>query len=114
MVDPTAEEVQTALNILWKIIGVVLVFWMHCGFSLLEAGSIRQKNVQNILFKNILNVVLTTLIWFLWGYAFAYGDDSSRFLGAKDNYVGMVSPGEDMITWTFQWAFAATAVTIIS
>lgn len=116
MVDATVEQVEAvkgALNILWKIIGVVLVFWMHCGFSLLEAGSIRQKNVQNILFKNILNVVLTTLLWWLWGYAFAYGGDSGLIMGGKEQYVGMVDES-DMIDWTFQWAFAATAVTIIS
>jgi len=109
----TAESV----NQLWKIIGIALVFWMHAGFSMLEAGSIREKNVQNILFKNMLNVVFTTATWWFFGYSFAFGEDAGHFIGgsASTGYAGKnITEGKDWIFWTFQWAFAATAVTIIS
>merc|ERR1712071_72908 len=72
----------TDINCLWTIFGTVLVFWMHAGFSLLEAGSIRTKNTQNILFKNLMNVVVTTLTWWLIGYALAFGEDTNGFVGA--------------------------------
>ena len=110
-------SVATSLNMLWKIIGVALVFWMHAGFSMLEAGSIREKNVQNILFKNMLNVVFTTFFWWFFGYALAFGDDAGGFIGgsSKTGYAGVgLESGEEWIWWAFQWAFAATAVTIIS
>ena len=109
-----------SVNNLWKIIGIALVFWMHAGFSMLEAGSIREKNVQNILFKNLLNVVFTTLVWWAWGYAFAFGKDEGNFWGgaSSDYYLGIDieqnDGGAGWIAWSFQWAFAATAVTIIS
>ena len=62
-------DAEKSINQAWKVIGIVLVFWMHAGFSMLEAGSIRENNVQNILFKNILNVVATTIVWWTLGYA---------------------------------------------
>lgn len=111
------EESNNSMNNLWKIIGTALVFWMHAGFSMLEAGSIREKNVQNILFKNMLNVVFTTIFWWFFGYALAFGESAGGFIGGSSShgYAGVgISDGNEWIWWCFQWAFAATAVTIIS
>lgn len=114
----TADTVAAELNALWKILGTILVFWMHAGFCLLEAGSIRAKNVQNILFKNMMNVTFTTILWYFWGYGFAFGTDKSNgFWGGGDStyFAGRgMSTASDFYSWGFQWAFAATAVTIIS
>jgi len=115
----TTADNTAAINILWKVVSTVLVFWMHCGFSLLEAGSIRHKNVTNILFKNVLNVLLTTITWWFWGYAFAFGKTNSGFIGGADNkndgFAGVgVDTAAEFNTWLFQWAFAATSLTIVS
>lgn len=110
------DSLTADVNVFWTLTGTILVFWMHAGFSLLEAGSIRAKNVQNILFKNMLNVMVTTLLWWFWGYAFAFGHGSGtgdRIIGGMSGYAGTVA-AEDMYGWIFQWAFAATSVTIIS
>ena len=64
---------------MWTVMSTVLVFWMHAGFSLLEAGSIRSKNVSNILFKNVLNVLATTIMWWFVGYSFAFGKSKFPF-----------------------------------
>merc|ERR1739848_351308 len=92
---------------------------MHAGFSLLEAGSIRHKNVTNILFKNVLNVLLTTLTWWFFGYAFAFGKTNSGFIGGGDNandgFAGVgITTATHFNGWLFQWAFAATSLTIVS
>jgi len=116
----STADVGNSVNSFWTMTGTILVFWMHAGFSLLEAGSIRKKNVQNILFKNMLNVMVTTLLWWFWGYAFAFGGTGTsvedggaeRFIGGGKFYFGR--DGVDMYSWIFQWAFAATSVTIIS
>ena len=110
---------KASLNSLWVIIGTVLVFWMHAGFCLLEAGSIRSKNVINILFKNVLNVLITTLLWWFFGYSFAFGKSNSNgFIGgsAKEAYttVEIWGDSDQLNFWLFQWAFAATALTIVS
>lgn len=111
--------IEDEVDVFWVIIGTILVFWMHAGFSLLEAGSIREKNVQNILFKNVLNVVVTTLTWWIWGYALAFGStgNSKGFIGGAEakGWAGHQLTGAmEIAFWAFQWAFAATAVTIIS
>ncbi len=49
---------------------------MHAGFALLETGVCRSLSCQSILLKNILNVCFGTMVWFIFGYAFMYGDDA--------------------------------------
>lgn len=44
---------------------------MQAGFAMLEMGSVRSKNAMNILIKNLLDISLTTVVWFACGYAFA-------------------------------------------
>lgn len=117
----TQEELEASVNSAWKFFGTVLVFFMHAGFSMLEAGSIRQKNVQNILFKNLVNVLVTTLTWWFWGYALAFGVVKNfGFIagGSATGFVGidlnMGHQAHSWIHWAFQWAFAATSVTILS
>jgi len=105
------------LDTFWTFFGTTLVFWMHAGFSILEAGSIRAKNVQNILFKNLIVVTLTTILWWFWGYAFAFGTDYTKgFIGGGTYHAYTVSrlSTSSWAHWLFQWAFAATAITIIS
>ena len=68
-----------------------LVMFMQCGFGFLEAGSVRSKNVTNILIKNVLDLFGAGFIYWAFGWGFAYGDDdtnpSSRFIGVKGTVV---------------------------
>jgi len=92
----------------------VLVFMMNCGFALLESGTVRFKNYQNILLKNVMHALVGGLIWWAWGYAFAYGDVDGGFIGTK-YYLGIgLSENKQFADWWFQYAFAATAATIVS
>ena len=56
---------------IWILLCGFLVFWMHAGFSMLEAGCVRAKNTINILFKNIVTVCIGAFAYFFVGYAFA-------------------------------------------
>ena len=76
--DAAIEQVN--LNYVWTIIAACMVFFMQAGFAFLEAGSIREKNVQNILIKNLLDICACTIIWWLLGYGFAYGNTSNDFI----------------------------------
>merc|ERR1739848_664032 len=112
----TAADNEATINFFWKVVGTVLVFWMHAGFCLLEAGSIRVKNVSNILFKNMLNVLITTILWWFFGYAFAFGTDKTKgFIGGGDKVgytaLDLYESGQGLEFWIFQWAFAATSLT---
>jgi len=74
----TAEELQAEIatirsetDTLWIMISAFLVFFMQAGFAMLEMGTVRSKNAMNILIKNLLDVSLATLFWFLIGYGIA-------------------------------------------
>lgn len=54
---------------------------MQVGFIALETGSGRAKNVRNILLKNLLDAMLTTMCWWALGYAFAYGRSAGGLIG---------------------------------
>ena len=103
-----------------------LVFFMQCGFALLEAGTVRAKNTKNILLKNMLDACVGAIIWWSVGYMIAY-DTGAGFIGASA--VSGVAPsfflngfagGAEDTTgyafggWFFQYVFAAAAATIVS
>jgi len=105
------------LDTIWMLLAALLVFFMHAGFSLLEAGSVRFKNAQNILAKNLLTVCLGFLCWYTFGWAFAYGvsDDPGRFAGFKQMFMDKTWDTQSTFrNWFFQGAFCATAATIVS
>jgi len=52
---------------LWIMISAFLVFFMQAGFAMLEMGTVRSKNAQNILIKNLLDVSIATILWFVVG-----------------------------------------------
>ena len=49
--DDDASSFLADLDILWTLVGAYLVFFMQCGFSMLEAGTVRKQNTVNILLK---------------------------------------------------------------
>jgi len=108
-----AVETSEALDIFFVLLSGFLVFFMQCGFCMLSAGSVRGKNAKNIILKNLLDACFGALGWYLFGYAFAYGDSSNHALG-KDGFALEGISNGDYHSWFFQYAFAATAATIVS
>ena len=122
------DATNTAMDKGWIMCAGVLVFFMNAGFALLESGTVRFKNFQNIMLKNVFDALISGIIWFAWGFAFAYGDPKkiddgkgnniggNGFIGTK--YFFCIGIGKDgaatYADWWFQFAFAATAMTIVS
>lgn len=131
-IGPSKGQLATDLDILWLLLGAYLVFFMQCGFALLEAGSVRAKNTKNILLKNVLDACVGALVWWSWGYSFAYGENGAlpnEFIGGTNFFMansddvspdpaekesGFNNASSFFAFWMFQWAFAATAATIVS
>jgi Amt family ammonium transporter len=96
------------------LFGGALVFFMQAGFAMLCAGSVRQKNVKNIMLKNLLDACGGALGFWSVGFAFAYGGDDlpgKTFIG--NSYFFLIN-FDDYAGWFFQFAFAATAATIVA
>uniref|UniRef100_A0A061RRM9 Ammonium transporter n=1 Tax=Tetraselmis sp. GSL018 TaxID=582737 RepID=A0A061RRM9_9CHLO len=98
-------------DIFWLLYGSVLVFNMQAGFALLEAGQVRIKNRSNMLLKNVVDVCMGGVVWYLFGYAFAFGLSSNGFIGGSWD---VLSGCADYSKWMFQWTFATTSATIVS
>jgi Amt family ammonium transporter len=110
---------QGAADILWLVIGGLLVFFMQAGFAMVECGLTRAKNASNIMMKNLMDFSLGALVYWALGYALMYGESGSSFLGWDSsllfmNSATMGSDGATSAAWFFQVVFAATAATIVS
>eukprot|EP00526_Cylindrotheca_closterium_P009072 CAMPEP_0113618972 /NCGR_PEP_ID=MMETSP0017_2-20120614/9625_1 /TAXON_ID=2856 /ORGANISM="Cylindrotheca closterium" /LENGTH=514 /DNA_ID=CAMNT_0000528523 /DNA_START=31 /DNA_END=1575 /DNA_ORIENTATION=- /assembly_acc=CAM_ASM_000147 len=113
-----AGELSDGVNTFFLLFSGALVFLMQAGFAMLCAGSVRQKNVKNIMLKNLLDACGGAIGFYTIGYAFAYADnasDSKTFIGNKNFLLlSFEGSGGDWIGWFFQFAFAATAATIVA
>merc|ERR1711970_681291 len=94
----------------------ILVFFMHTGFAMLEAGGVQEKNRQAILIKNVMLIATSAVSWWALGYLLAVGKDSdSVFAGRSDGDLtvaflkGEAKEGTALINWFFGFAFAATS-----
>ena len=108
-----------ALDIVWTLLATVLVFLMQAGFSLLEAGATRAKNSINIVMKNVMDMSLGSLVFWLVGFGFMFGTNSSGWIGTDNFLLSNIDPASetgyfDFAFFIFQTVFAATAATIIS
>ncbi|WP_208324084.1 ammonium transporter [Paenisporosarcina antarctica] len=107
----TIEAVQSSVDMIWMMIGAILVFFMHAGFAMVETGFTRSKNTVNILMKNLLTVSLGSLLYFIIGFAIMFGPSAFGLIGTE----GFALLGrEDIGFFVFQAVFAATCATIIS
>ena len=105
------------LNVFFLLFAGAAVFLMQSGFAMLCAGSVRQKNVKNIMLKNLLDACGGAIGFYTIGYAFAYGTNDSggkSFIGTSNFFIRNFSTGSEFIGWFFQFAFAATAATIVA
>jgi Amt family ammonium transporter len=114
--DATGDYVsKTSGDNIWLLIATFMVFFMHAGFTMLEAGSVRAKNSTNIMFKNIGTIALGSLCYWFVGYGLAYGADenANSFIGSG-NFMNDGLGDTDKAFMVFQLVFAATAATIVS
>jgi len=95
-----------AINNTWILTVSFLIFFMHAGFAMLEAGQVRSKNVANQLTKNMLTWAVGVTVFFLIGTGFSSLMTGGGFSPAAGSggYVG----------WFYGAVFAMTAATIVS
>ncbi|AJP59531.1 ammonium transporter [Pandoraea vervacti] len=96
-------------DVLFLLLGAILVLAMHAGFAFLELGTVRKKNQVNALVKILTDFAVSGLAYFFIGYPLAYGVDfwSSATVLAEHN-------GYALIKFFFLLTFAAAIPAIVS
>lgn len=117
MNDSILEAISENVFGVWFLIGAALVFFMQCGFAMVESGFTRAKNAGNIIMKNLMDFCIGSVMFILIGYSLMFSEDyiAGLFglpnLGLLTNYSG--SSG-DWSNFVFNLVFCATAATIVS
>jgi len=116
MIDASLENTNTSLDAFYLMYSAALVFMMQAGFAMLCAGSVRAKNAKNIMLKNICDACVGALGFWSFGYGFAYGTKNGEnpFCGTSLFFLYDLEESDTYHSWFFQFAFAATAATIVS
>jgi len=78
------ETLKTNVDVLFVLLGAVMVLAMHAGFAFLELGTVRRKNQVNALVKILADFAMSTIAYFFIGYGIAYG---TSFLTGAENLV---------------------------
>jgi Amt family ammonium transporter len=107
--DTTMEQLQAGTDVLFILMGAIMVLAMHAGFAFLEVGTVQAKNQVNALSKILSDFAVSTIAYFFVGYAIAYGVD---FFSAAP--LLQVNNGYDLVKFFFLLTFAAAIPAIIS
>lgn len=99
----------------WFMIGALLVFFMQCGFAMVETGFTRAKNAGNIIMKNLLDFCIGTVVFSLLGFGLMMSEDYiAGFIGIPNLNMFTDWANFDWNSFVFQLVFCATAATIVS
>ena len=80
---------RQGVDAFYLIYAASLVFFMQAGFAMLCAGSVRFKNLQNTMLKNLLDACGASLGFYTVGYAFAWGssEGGTSFIGTENFFL---------------------------
>lgn len=103
------ENLKNSSDVLFILLGAIMVLAMHAGFAFLELGTVRKKNQVNALVKILTDFCISTIAYFFIGYTIAYGVtffSSAEILAAKSGY--------ELVKFFFLLTFAAAIPAIVS
>ena len=103
------ETLHSGSNVLFILLGGIMVLAMHAGFAFLEVGTVRKKNQVNALVKILTDFGVSTIAYFFIGYGIAYG---VHFFSGVDTL--MEKNGYELTKFFFLLTFAAAIPAIIS
>ncbi len=103
------DTLKSGADVLFILLGAIMVLAMHAGFAFLELGTVRQKNQVNALMKIMVDFAISSIAYFFIGYSIAYGVNffaSAEQLAAKSGY--------ELVKFFFLLTFAAAIPAIVS
>src|SRR4030095_3239879 len=112
-IQKAVEGLQSGADVLFLLVGAVLVFAMHGGFAFLEAGTVRHKNQVNALCKILVDFAISPIAHFFVCYTIA--DGVTFFLSAQaisGGAEGYDAHGLTLVRFFFLCTFAAAVPAI--
>src|SRR5690242_2924289 len=106
----TTTPLGNSSDVLFLMLGAVMVFAMHAGFAFLEVGTVRKKNQVNAFVKILPDWSVSAVLYCLIGFPVAYG---ISFLKPVQQLLGN-NQGYDIPHYSFLLCFAACIPAIIS
>ena len=103
------ETIKSSADVLFILLGAIMVLAMHAGFAFLELGTVRQKNQVNALMKIMVDFAISSVAYFFIGYSIAYG--INFFAGAEQL---ATRSGYELVKFFFLLTFAAAIPAIVS
>ncbi|TSA20821.1 MAG: ammonium transporter [Betaproteobacteria bacterium] len=103
------EALKSGSDVLFVLLGAIMVLAMHAGFAFLELGTVRRKNQVNALVKIMTDFSVSTIAYFFIGYSLAYGVDffsGAQALTEKNGFA--------LVKFFFLLTFAAAIPAIVS
>lgn len=103
------EALKSGSDVLFVLLGGIMVLAMHAGFAFLELGTVRKKNQVNALVKILTDFSVSTIAYFFIGYSIAYGVNfftGAQTLSAHNGYA--------LVKFFFLLTFAAAIPAIVS
>ncbi len=132
MSELSSGELRFIFNTFSFLLCGALVMWMAAGFTMLEAGSVRTKNVSVICLKNIGLYAISGIAYYVIGYNLMYvdvgsvlgsftllrtpsADELALLAGAEGAREAVIATDYAVMSdWFFQMVFVATAASIVS
>ena len=117
--DVAAPGRYSAVDTIWVLLGAALVFFMQPGFAMVETGLTRAKNAGNIVMKNLMDLCIGTVAFWIIGFSLMFGTDIGGIIGAPDFFIQHwdvpSEAGYPAFAYViFQTVFCATSATIVS
>lgn len=117
-----SEATELLLNVVWTMLGAILVFFMQAGFAAVETGFTRAKNAGNIIMKNLMDFVIGSICFFFLGFGVMFGLDKAGIIGLSGFFdpssladgAGMFNGLPIHVFLIFHTVFCATSATIVS
>lgn len=109
------EQVSGISFGIWFLIGAALVFFMQCGFAMVETGFTRAKSAGNIIMKNLMDFCIGTVVFIFLGYGLMMSENYFfGVIGLPNMQIFQNFADFNSSQFVFQLVFCATAATIVS
>lgn len=85
-------------NVAWMITATIFVLMMTPGLSFFYGGMVRPKNVISTMLQSFIVMGFVSVIWVLFGFGLAFGDDIAHVIGNPADFFMMNNVGVGNVT----------------